>query len=43
MGGTHKVAMAPVLHFDKNPEGNKYRLLVMTHSKKEFYEVVKET
>src|SRR4051812_27832616 len=41
--GTHKIAMAPVLHFDKNPGGKNPRFLMMTQSEKELNEAVKET
>ncbi|XP_045791182.1 uncharacterized protein LOC123885887 [Trifolium pratense] len=44
--GTHKIAMAPVLHFENNPDGKKSSFLVMTlktQSEKELDEAVKET
>jgi hypothetical protein len=41
--GTHKIAMAPVLHFDKNPKEKKYSFLVMTQDEKELDKAVKET
>ncbi|XP_057451853.1 uncharacterized protein LOC130743636 [Lotus japonicus] len=41
--GTHKIAMAPVLHFDKGPVEKKSSFLVMTQNEKELDEDVKET
>lgn len=41
--GTHKIAMAPVLHFDNNTGGRKTNFLVMTYNDKELVETVKET
>jgi hypothetical protein len=41
--GTHKIAMAPVLHFDKNPKEKKSSFLVMTQDEKELDKAVKET
>ena len=40
--GTHKIAMTPVLHFDKSPREKKTSLLVMAYNEKELDEVVKE-
>lgn len=40
--GTHKIAMTPILQFNKSPGGKKFSFLVMTQSEKEFDEVVKE-
>lgn len=40
--GTHKISMAPVLHFDKTSGGKKSSFLVMTQSEKETDEAVKE-
>lgn len=39
----HKIVMAPVFHFNKNPGGKKSSFFVMSHNEKEFDEVVKET
>ena len=41
--GTHKIAMAPVLQFDKNPKEKKTSFLVMTQNEKELDDAVKET
>lgn len=40
---THKIVMAPVLYFEKNPGGKKSSFLVMTQSVKERDVAVKET
>ena len=41
--GTHKIAMAPILHFDQNPKDKKSSFLVMTQDEKELDKAVKET
>lgn len=41
--GTHKIAMAPNFHFDKNPRGKKSSFFVMTQSEKNLDEAIKET
>ncbi|CAJ2671722.1 unnamed protein product [Trifolium pratense] len=41
--GTHKIAMAPVLQFNKNLKEKKLSFLVMTHNEKELDDAVKET
>ncbi|XP_056697624.1 uncharacterized protein [Spinacia oleracea] len=41
--GTHKIAMAPVLHFVKSPGGKKSSFLIMTYNDKELDDVVKES
>jgi hypothetical protein len=41
--GTHKIAMALVLHFDKTPKEKKSSFLVMTQDEKELDIAVKET
>lgn len=40
--GTHKISMAPVLHFDRNLEGGKSSFLVMTLRENEFDEADKK-
>jgi len=41
--GTHKIAMTPVLQFDKNLKEKKTNFLVMTQNEKELDDVVKES
>jgi len=40
--GTHKIAMAPILHFDKNPKDKKSSFLVMTRDERKLDKAVRE-
>ena len=40
---THKIAIANILHFDKNSEGKKSNFLVKKQSENEFHEAITET
>ncbi|CAL1378136.1 unnamed protein product [Linum trigynum] len=41
--GSHKIAMAPVLSFNKQPGKARYSFLTMVHDEQELVEAVKET